>query len=271
MKELKNTASNKAVLLSPVRANAGTASWYANQLEDLIEAMRRSIEYRLLAAFRGTENRIGFAMDGEGRTTRLKRVLIELGTLWERRFGEIEKTLSRKFAGRVVQNADVAFSAALKKSGFAIEFKPTVASVEAYRTTIAQNVGLIKSIPEEYLKSVEGSVWTAVMKGYDAGALTRELQDKYALSFRRAAFIARDQNSKAHAVMENTRRRELGITDAIWKHSFGGLHPRPSHLAFDGHRFNIAEGALLDNKRVWPGTEPNCRCYSRAIIPAFEK
>jgi hypothetical protein len=70
--------------------------------------------------------------------------------------------------------------------------------------------------------------------------------------------------------MENVRRLELGLTEAIWMHSGAGRSPRPSHVAFSGKRFKLATGAFLDGKWVWPGSEPDCLCTSRAIIPGFE-
>ena len=88
----------------------------------------------------------------------------------------------------------------------------------------------------------------------------------------RAATIARDQNNKAKATIERTRRQELGITHAIWQHSAGGKVPRATHIAMSGKPYLISEG-MYDSavgRYVWPGTEINCRCTSRAIIPAFE-
>jgi len=151
----------------------------------------------------------------------------------------------------------------------AIKFQPTPASVEAYRAVLAEKVALSEEIPAQHRQDAQAAVWRAVMAGGDLAALSKELQ-KYGIVYERAAAIARHQCFMAKAIMENVRRLELGLTEAIWMHSGAGRSPRPSHVAFSGKRFKLATGAFLDGKWVWPGSEPDCLCTSRAIIPGFE-
>jgi uncharacterized protein with gpF-like domain len=150
-----------------------------------------------------------------------------------------------------------------------IKFNPPRASVDAYRAVIAEKVALIAEIPAAHLKNVEAVVWRAVMAGGDLATLSIELQ-RYGLSNRRAADIALHQWSMARVVMDNARCLALGITEAIWQHSGAAKTPRASHVAFSGKRFRIVTGAYLDGKWVWPGSEPDCRCTSRAVIPGLE-
>ena len=74
-------------------------------------------------------------------------------------------------------------------------------------------------------------MWQSVGKGADMHALSHKLQQAYGVTRDRAALIARDQNNKAKAIIEKTRRQELGITHAIWQHSAGGKTPRATHVA----------------------------------------
>jgi SPP1 gp7 family putative phage head morphogenesis protein len=110
-----------------------------------------------------------------------------------------------------------------------------------------------------------------VQTGRDLGTLSKELQEHYGVTRRRAAYIARDQNNKATAAMTRARQTELGLDEAMWRHSGGGKHPRPTHLAMNGQRYKISEGMWDSavNRFILPGEEPNCRCVSRAIIPGF--
>lgn len=82
----------------------------------------------------------------------------------------------------------------------------------ALQATIAENVGLIRSIPEKYFTEVEGLVMRSVARGRDLSYLTDELQKRYGITRRRAAFIARDQNNKATSVVQSARQQALGIT-----------------------------------------------------------
>jgi hypothetical protein len=73
--------------------------------------------------------------------------------------------------------------------------------------------------------------------------------------------------------MTEARRKDLGITEAIWMHSGGGKHPRASHVAAGREkvRYKIGEGWYdPEVKRfVLPGELPNCSCVSRAVIPGL--
>ena len=147
--------------------------------------------------------------------------------------------------------------------------------VQAYRAVVSENVNLIRSIPQKFLTDVQSQVWQSVMKGAKQSQLAQGIREKYDLSWRRAALIARDQNNKAKAVMEEARRSELGIDEAIWMHSGGGKEPRPEHVKWGAQkkRYKIREGmySSVDGAYVWPGTAISCRCTSRSIIPGLSR
>jgi uncharacterized protein with gpF-like domain len=163
--------------------------------------------------------------------------------------------------------------AILRKAGWTVDFTITPAIRDLMQASIAENVALIKSIPDQYFTQIEGHVMRAAQVGGDMGPLAQVLEHQYGVTRRRAAFIARDQTRKAMAVVERARQEELGITHAYWKHSAGGKHPRPTHVkaSRDGVIYDINEGWLDPalGKRIWPGTEPNCRCFCRAVLPAL--
>jgi SPP1 gp7 family putative phage head morphogenesis protein len=204
----------------------------------------------------------------------LRRALEKWGAIWRGRLDDLSLDLSTKFADKTFNATQAQLRASFKAAGLTVAFKPTAASRAAYQAVVAENVNLIRSIPEQYLKDVQTQVWQSVMKGSDLGTLSRQLQKDYDVGHRRAALIARDQNAKAKAVIENTRRKELGITEAIWMHSTAGKEPRPTHVAMDGKRYKLDRGMWDKDKRVqayiYPGELINCRCVSRAVLPGFE-
>lgn len=201
----------------------------------------------------------------------LERVMADWGTKWIARFDTMAAGLANSFEGRNQQTTQISMRAAFKKAGFTVAFKPTAKSVEAYDAVVAQNVSLIKSIPEQFAKDVQTQVWQSVMKGGDLQMVTDHIQKAYGVGFRRAAFIAMDQNNKAKATMENVRRQELGIDEAIWQHSGAGKEPRPDHVKAGQEklRYKLDKGAYLEGIWTWPGMEPRCRCTSKAVIPGF--
>lgn len=199
----------------------------------------------------------------------LSRVMRKLSRRWLRRFDDLAEKLADSFADGSVARSDAAMRVALKDAGFTVEFHTTRAVNDILQATITENVGLIRSIAQEHLSAVEGMVMRSVTAGRDLKTLTDELQTRFGVTRRRAAFIARDQNNKATSAIQRARQTELGITQAIWLHSGAGKHPRPEHVAANGKVYDVAKGMYLDGKWTFPGMEPNCRCCSRAVIPGF--
>lgn len=259
----------RAIRLGPVRPNAGLTETYQRKLDRLILAMSRDVLRRVRAQWR--VNPPEMATD-ESSPAALRALFARLAREWTRRFDDFAQSAGRKFGVDAAASADRVFAAQLRKAGFTVKFTMTPAANEIMQATIGEQVGLIKSIPAEYLVDVQGAVMRSVQVGRDLASLTQEIEAKYGIAHRRAAFIARDQNNKATASITKARQLELGITEAIWLHSAGGKVPRPTHVANSGRRYNIAEGWLdpAIDRRIWPGTEINCRCVSKAIIPGLD-
>lgn len=176
-------------------------------------------------------------------------------------------------------NVEQGMERQLRTRKFGIHFELTPEMRAIIQPEIAKNVSLIQDIPSQYFTEVEGLVMRAVAVGGDLKTLTDELHKRYGITLDRAGRIATDQNKKVNAVMNRVRQLELGITKAIWIHTQGGCavnctHPTAAevrmseaHKAFSGQTYDIAEGALIDGKRVWPGSESGCHCMSRSIMP----
>lgn len=278
MAQAKRSRGNIA---PPVWPNAGVEHWYYAQLCALIDEMSLDMLRRIRAAWE--ENPpiiIGTLSQDAAPTTLLQRALERWGGLWTRKLESLSLNLAAKFADRNFSASQAAMKKSFETAGLAVKFKPTRGSMTAYKTVIAENVGLIKSIPSQYLDRVQGAVWASVRKGADLSTLSASLRKEYGVTVRRAALIARDQNNKAKALIENVRRREIGVREAIWLHSTAGKEPRPTHVDMSGQRYLItAEGSepagMYDSdprekRYVFPGELINCRCVSKAIIPGFE-
>jgi len=266
--------SRKPVTVRAVHANAGVEEWYRRELDKLVTKMQESVTAGILAAY-GQIEPPGLAKDAarpRNPSLLLKAALRKWGGLWVSRFDKLSLEIGQKFARKSFTITQTQMRSALAEAGFTVKFQPTPASKAAYQAVVAEQVNLIKSIPQQYLKDVESKVWQSVMKGSDMHALSADLRKTYGVTRERAALISRDQNNKAKAIIEKTRRQELGITHAIWQHSAGGKVPRATHVAMSGKAYPIAQGMYDSDakKYVLPGELINCRCTSRAVIPAFE-
>jgi SPP1 gp7 family putative phage head morphogenesis protein len=250
--------------MAPVRPSAALQAAYQARLDRMIAAMNRDTQRQVKATYRA--NPPEMAQD-ESSAAALRRLMAGLGRKWEARFNEFAQTWGRKFTRDAASATDRAFAANARKAGLTVRFQITRAMNDVMQATIGEQVSLIRSIPEEYLKDVEGSVMRSVQIGRDIGGLAAELEKNYGITRRRAETIARDQNNKATASMTRVRQQEIGITHAVWLHSAGGKQPRPSHVAFSGKQYEIARGAFLDGVWTWPGVEINCRCVPKSVLP----
>jgi uncharacterized protein with gpF-like domain len=232
--------------------------------------MAASVDYWLRSTYRNNEPRI--AQD-ELPASALKAAIRKLTARWQRRFNEAAPKLADYYATAIEKRSSAALRGILKEAGFTVEFKMTPATQDIFRATVQSNVELIKSIPAQYLTQVQGSVMRSVQTGRDLGALSKDLQEHFGVTKRRAAFIARSQNNMATASMTRARQAELGITEAIWMHSGGGKHPRPTHLAAGKSKtkYDVKVGWYDPDvgKNIFPGELPNCRCVSRAVVKGF--
>ena len=262
-------AIGKEVILRPVRPNLGLEAKYRRKLDRLVQQMHDSLVYWLKAAYRANEPEISQAMDASPART-LQTAFRRLATRWQKRFDKAAPQLAAYFAKATKDRTDANMRGILKRAGFTVEFKMTAPMNDAYQAVIGEQVGLIKSIASQHLAEVEGLVMRSVQRGRDLGELATQLEERYGVTKRRAALISRDQNNKATATLTRVRQQGLGITEAVWQHSAGGRHPRPSHVAASGKRYEIAKGMLIDGEYILPGEMINCRCISKAVVPGFD-
>jgi len=103
--------------------------------------------------------------------------------------------------------------------------------------------------------------------------LADTLRKQFAVSRKRAALIARDQNNKITASLTRARYLEIGVQEAIWVHSHAGKEPRPTHLKAgrDRVRFRVDDGWYdpAVKRHILPGEEINCRCTMMPILKGF--
>lgn len=144
----------------------------------------------------------------------------------------------------------------------------------AIKAAIAENVSLIKSIPEQYLDRVAGAVTRAMTSANSIKQLAEEIKSYSLMTDRRAKNITLDQVRKVHAALNLLRMQDAGITRFKWMHVGGSVKPRPFHLAdhpagLNGGIFSIENPPVIEpNTGItgFPGQLPFCRCVMQAVI-----
>ncbi|KLP39872.1 hypothetical protein ABR36_10320 [Enterobacter ludwigii] len=192
-----------------------------------------------------------------------------LSERWISTFSDRAESLAGDFCARSGNSGDRSLLAALRKEGMAVEFQITPAMQEVQQAVIAENVALIKSIPQQYFTRIESLVMESVSRGGDLKALSEQLSHQFNVTARRAQFIARDQTRKATSALSATRQMSVGIEEGEWLHSGGGNKPRPGHVKAgkEKRRFKLAKGCLIDGEYIMPGQLIHCGCGWRPVIP----
>lgn len=260
-------------ILRPVLPNLGLEVAYRTQLNNFISEMQVSVLWFVRAAYRANPPAVATLAQDETPAHAIRSAIRKLVQRWTKRFDDAAPKLAKWFAQRASKRSDAALKKILRDAGISIEWTLTAAQRDVVAAAINENVALIKSIPSQFFSRIEPMVMRSVARGGDVGGLAQELQAEFGVTKRRAALIARTQNRQANATM--TRSRQLQVlgneAEAIWCHSHGGREPRPTHVKAgrDKVRYKVAEGwpdPALGGRKIWPGTEINCRCFPRPVI-----
>ncbi len=253
--------------LKPIYPSLSIELAYRRKIRKLVDAMQSSIEWWITARYREHESTIV----GDSALDDLVSEIKDLKEQWLKNFDEGAENLATWFSKNNKSYTDHSMKKILKDAGIAVEVNYSPAAKMAYKAVLSDSVGLIKSIAQNHLDSVESLVMQSVSAGRDLGTLTKQLKKRYAVTTKRAALIARDQNNKATAVLTKNLQEELGITHAIWRHSTAGKHPRPEHVKADGKTYDIKKGMFLEGEWTWPSMQINCRCISVPLIAGYNQ
>ena len=120
---------------------------------------------------------------------------------------------------------------------------------------------LITSLPEDYLHDVEQTVLRAFREGKRAEEIAGQLEDRFDVSQRNAARIARDQIGKLNGELTRERQKNLGIRRYRWQSS-GDERVRDEHRALDGKVFSWDDPP----EEGHPGTPIQCRCWADPVV-----
>ncbi|HHR6440494.1 TPA: phage minor head protein [Providencia alcalifaciens] len=266
--------SRKTTRLKPINYNAGNIKWYQKQLLTEIREMNDEVRREIVNAIRDNPlaQDANLAMDANP-VEMIRKMLDVLSGKWVRDFINKAKSWSDEMIDKTQTAVDRGLLAAARRESMTINMQWTDAMLEKREAIIAENVSLIRSIPEKYFTEVEGMVYRAVARGGDRKMLADEIErnfgKRHGITRRRAEFIARDQTRKATSALSAARQQAAGIVEAEWVHSGGGNKPRHSHVKAgrERKRFKLSEGCLIDGEYIMPGQLPNCGCVWRPVLP----
>lgn len=269
--------------LKPVRPNAGIRIAYAGELTKMLKAMNSDIKNLVKYAYEKQEKAfidvepenpiVELAQDAASANPVdiITKVIRNGMRKWMRRWDAAAERIARDFVSKVDKHSLKSMQSQLKRAGFTVKFDKTQLGESVIEALVQANVALIKSIPEQYHTDVTGIVMRGVTDGTGAFEIGQEIDKRYAVSKRRAMFIARDQTNKATESIKRQRDTDLGIRKGRWIHVPGLKTSRHTHKKMNGKEFLLNRGLYdSDVKRyVLCGELPGCQCTYAAIVPEF--
>lgn len=170
--------------------------------------------------------------------------------------------LARKFAGRTERDQGDQLKAQVRAGLGADVFladRKLPALVDHFA---AENVALIRGLPDDIAGQIEKLVTRALSSGTPHPELARQIEERFAVGESRARLIARDQIGKLYGQVNASRQQELGITHFVWR-TVHDERVRPEHAALDGETFRYDDPP----SEGLPGEAIACRC---SADPLFE-
>jgi SPP1 gp7 family putative phage head morphogenesis protein len=258
-----------------IAPNAAVSSRYQAKLEQMIRRMIADAHAAMEGLYGGRPAQEFFAMD-DSISSAARIVLALLRRKYDRMFGGNAKWLAESFATQ----ADAANSKSVHMSiqkltgGLSLGTRSFEGPErDIIKASVAENVSLIKSIPEKYLGGVEQAVYRSITTGNGLQDLVPYLKKSGDLTLARARMIAHDQTTKITNNMTRERMVKLGVQEYEWLH-IPSNRPRHYHQnVLNGKIFRYDDPPIIDEdtgERGIPGQLINCHCLQRPVI-TFER
>lgn len=250
---------------------AGVADRYRKRLSALTERMTREVTRAVRELFDTDHAAAHFGTDASiGSQARI--LLNALSAKFQALFAQAAQPMAEQMVDGAAKASSSSLHSSLEKLSGGLSLKTNVGNPildNIYKASVAENVSLIKSIPQQYIDKVQGAVMRSITTGNGLSDLIPALAQYEGQTHRRAELIALDQTRKAYSSINKGRMQAIGIKKFMWHHSGGGAHPREDHVEMDGEIFSFDDPPVIDQRtgeRGIPGQAVNCRCVASPIF-----
>lgn len=266
----------------PLRHSVTIETRYIAALTKLVNQMAAQVEREILPILKATKMEQD-AMDGstfdaddtpkKAANKKAAATAAEKVAALQAKFAAMFKNRAHKLADGMMQAVTAESATNLNNTLTELSGKMTVGMGfmdgpvgEVVKGGIAENIALIKSIPDNYMARVSGHLEAAAMAGNNMTGLIGKIQDAAGIEKRRAKNIALDQTRKAYNTINGARMAAAGVKKFEWVHSGGGQRPRHHHIApypagLNGGIFELDNPPIIDpdtGERGLPGQAINC-------------
>ena len=261
---------------TPINTNVAIRTRYESALMLLVLEMRKATESELKHVFGNKPAELGFNFDEKPKQVSTKAKLALAALLLK--FQLLFKGSSRRLAMQLVANTEKYATTVVRSSLYEMtgEMRHTGRisdkGIMRQEAIVAENVSLLKSIPEQYFTQITSAVMSAISTGVTTD-LESAIQKHGDVSERRARAIAADQTHKAIQSISMQKMLDQGFKKFQWVYTYRSKESRPSHVRMNGkiYRFDDPPVVNADRpseppRRGLPGSEINCKCVARPVM-----
>ena len=253
--------------------SAGAEARYNAALQRLVRQMTEETERKVTALFK-SPTAIASHVTTDASISSESRILMNaLMDKFSVLFRQAARGLSENMVDEVQTNSATGLQRSLKEISGGVTLKTDVLKSgpvkDIAKAAVAENVGLIKSIPEQYLGKVRGAVMRSITTGNGLQDLQPFMEKQKGITERHARNMALDQTRKTYNAINRGRMESVGVKKFEWIHTGGGQKPRPDHVEMSGNVYSFDDLPVIDQRtgeRGIPGQAPNCRCTMRPVL-----
>lgn len=243
---------------------------YRRKLQDLLHEMQEDVKKELTAYLKKNT-----AQDSDNDTW--AQIMKWLRKKWYKRYDEKSREFAKWITDKTRKRTSAQVMRKLKQMGMTLKPHYSKQDKEMIREITSNNVALIKSIPQQYLYTVQQAVNNAFITGFDMQSVTETIEEILTpvdeKSNNRAALLARDQINKTTQQFAIFEAKSVGATKGRWIHVPGKYSSRITHIKMNGQTFNLDDG-LYDadvHRNVKPGELVYCNCQFYVLLPGFDE
>lgn len=142
---------------------------------------------------------------------------------------------------------------------------------QVLQSWIEENVGLIKSLPQEALTEMQNIVSQGFQTGSTVTSIEKDIRTTYNAKKSSARLLARDQLGKLNSELTRQQQTDAGVAEYIWSDS-GDSRVRDRHHELNGKKFRWDDPPVVTPpgkpvRRCHPGEDYQCRCVA---LPVFD-
>jgi len=244
---------------------------YQAKLDELIGRMTAGVQSRIREFFHEPHAEEYFAQDASV-ASQARIMMNALMKQFNDMFAQRAPDLATQTANAADKASSTAFHSAVQELSGGLSIKSTQLTGDLndiFTASVAENVALIKSIPQQYLQGVQGAIMRSITTGRGMADLIPLLERNKGITKRRARIIARDQVKKTYEGLNTGRMRRAGLDHYEWLHSGGSKEPRELHIRMSGKIYSLSKPPIIDEKtgqRGGPGDLINCNCRKRLVL-----